>query len=102
MELEEMLNSDDIEVALLAANILRKEKGKSYTANLVRKHDKYEFKKGIGLTKKNNKYGNIFSMFNNFKFINTPLLYNMTKLDSNIVYKVEDDCSFTFEIPNKL
>ena len=101
MELEKMLNSDDIEVALLAANILRKEKGKSYTANLVRKHGKYEFKKGIGLTKKNNKYENIFSMFNNFKFINTPL-YDMTKLNNNVVYKVEDDCSFTFEILNKL
>lgn len=96
-----MLNSDDIEVASLAADILRKQKGKSYVTNLVRKHDKYEFKKGIGLTNKSNKYENIFNIFNNFKFANTPL-YSMTQLNNNIVYKVEDDCSFTFEIPNKL
>lgn len=48
---EEMLNSDDIEVAKLGAAILREKKGKSYVANLIRKYGKYRFIKGIGLSK---------------------------------------------------
>ena len=101
MNIEEAINSDDIEVAILAANILRKQKGKSYTANLVKKYGKYEFRKGIGLTLKRDPYVNILNLFNNYKLVNTPLL-SMTQLNNNIVYKVGDDSLFTFEIPNKL
>lgn len=64
MNLVEALNSDDIEVATLAATILRKEKGKSYVANLIKKYDKYEFKKGEGLVKKSIfNFGGIFNQF---------------------------------------
>lgn len=101
MNIEEAINSDDIEVAILAANILRKQKGKNYTVNLVKKYGKYEFRKGIGLTLKRDPYANILNLFNNYKLVNTPLL-SMTQLNNNIVYKVGDDSLFTFEIPNKL
>ena len=101
MNIEEAINSDDIEVAILAANILRKQKGKNYTVNLVKKYGKYEFRKGIGLSLKRHPYSNILNLFNNYKLINTPLL-SMTQLNNNIVYKVGDDSLFTFEIPNKL
>jgi len=46
-----MINSDDIEVVKLAADILRKTKGKSYVSNLIRNNRKYEFRKGKGLVK---------------------------------------------------
>lgn len=95
MNLEEALNSDDIEVATLAATILRKEKGKSYVANLIKKYDKYEFKKGEGLVKKS-KY-NFGGIFNQFKMINTPLV-NMNQL---VKHSITGD-TITFELPYKL
>lgn len=94
-----MLNSDDIEVATLAANILRKEKGKSYVANLIRKYDKYEFKKKQGLVKKNN-WSNILSAWNKLSLLNTPLL-NMAELIINTSYTDEKEGEFTFNIPYK-
>ena len=52
MNLEEMINSDDIEIAKLGVKILRQQKGKSHVANLIRNNNKYEFRKGEGLVKK--------------------------------------------------
>ena len=95
MNLEEALNSDDIEVATLAATILRKEKGKSYVANLIKKYDKYEFRKGEGLVKKS-KY-NFGDIFNQFKMVNTPLV-NMNQL---VKHSITGD-TITFELPYKL
>lgn len=95
MNLEEALNSDDIEVATLAATILRKEKGKSYVANLIKKYDKYEFRKGKGLVKKSIfNFGNIF---NQYKLVNTPLV-NMNQM---IKHSITGD-TITFELPYKL
>ncbi len=98
MSLEELLNSDDIEVATLAASILRKEKGKSYVGNLIRKNDKYEFKKGQGLVKKNN-WNWVNNVFSSFKLVNTPLL-NMTDIQNNTIY-VKEESKITFDLPYK-
>ena len=69
MNIEEAINSDDIEVAILAANILRKQKGKNYTVNLVKKYGKYEFRKRIGLSPKRHPYANILNIFNKYTII---------------------------------
>lgn len=98
MNLVEALNSDDIEVATLAAAILRKEKGKSYVANLIRKYDKYEFRKGEGLVKKWELWGN-GGIFNKWKMVNTPLL-NMSQLTKHTITTTES--TITFKIPCKL
>lgn len=105
MNLVEALNSDDIEVATLAAAILRKEKGKSYVANLIKKYDKYEFRKGEGLVKKWK--WDIGSIFNQWKMINTPLLrmdqmikHSITTTGGDTItlklsYKLEDNDNTT-------
>lgn len=94
-----MLNSDDIEVAILAANILRKQKGKSYVANLVKKHNKYEFRKGEGLVEIPI-WSKLKHLFNSNKTYNTPLL-DMTRVSNNIIYTDVENGEFTFEIPCK-
>jgi len=97
MNLEESLKSDDIEIATLAASILRKEKGKSYVANLIKKYDKYEFRKGRGLVKKWKLWGNE-GIFNKWKIVNTPLL-SMTEIQKSTI--LIDEAALTFTLPYK-
>jgi hypothetical protein len=101
MTAEEMINSDDIEIAKLGVKILKQQKGKSYTANLIKKYDKYEFKKGEGLVKKNNWHKLVLEIFKkNLNLKNTPLL-SMTELYNNTVIINDSDGEFTFDIPIK-
>jgi hypothetical protein len=100
MTAEEMINSDDIEIAKLGVKILRQQKGKSYTANLIKKYDKYEFRKGIGLITKPNWHKLMLEAFNIFSAKNTPLL-SMTELYNNTAVINDSDGEFTFDIPIK-
>lgn len=100
MNLEEAINSDDIEIARLAAAILRKEKGKSHVVNLIRKHDKYEFKKGEGLVSKFKPWG-AYNLFNQWKMVNTPLL-NMSELQKTTINATENISTITFDLPYKI
>ena len=98
MNLEEMINSDDIEIAKLGVEILRQQKGKSYVANLIRNNNKYEFRKGEGLVKKVT-FKTLLNAFNNLKLKYTPLL-SMTELKSNVISN--GDSEMTFNVPYKL
>ena len=103
MNLEEAINSDDIEIARLAAAILRKEKGKRYVVNLIRKHNKYEFKKGEGLVSKFKLWGvyNLLNQFNQWKMVNTPLL-SMLELQKTTINVTENISTITFDSPYKI
>ena len=101
MNLEEAINSDDIEIAKLAATILRKQKGKSYVGNLIKKYNKYEFKKGEGLVKKHNVFENLSAIFSKWKIVNTPLV-NMIDNKNNVIYTNEDADTITFDVPYKI
>jgi hypothetical protein len=98
MNLEEMINSDDIEIAKLGVKILRQQKGKSHVANLIRNNNKYEFRKGEGLVKKVT-FKTLLNAFNNLKLKYTPLL-SMTELKSNVISN--GDSEMTFNVPYKL
>jgi hypothetical protein len=78
MTAEEMINSDDIEIAKLGVKILRQQKGKSYTANLIRKYDKYEFRKGIGLITKPNWHK--IQMIREMRKVEQELMFGELKL----------------------
>lgn len=93
-----MINSDDIEIAKLGAEILKQQKGKSHVANLIRNNNKYEFRKGEGLVKKVT-FKTLLDAFNNLKLQYTPLL-SMTELKSNVISN--GDSEMTFNVPYKL
>ena len=100
MDLEEMINSDDIEIAKLGAEILKQQKGKSHVANLIRNNNKYEFKKGEGLVRKANTFKTLLDAFNKLKLQNVPLL-SMTELENNVI-NLNEDSEMTFNVPYKL
>lgn len=92
MNLIEAINSDDIEIATLAAAILRQERGKTFVANLVKKNGKYEFKKGQGLVKVHT--WDFSNAWNQSKMVNTPLL-NMHQFPNIHVNGTVGEISFT-------
>jgi hypothetical protein len=99
MNLKESINSDDIEIAELAANLLLKEIGIEKVIELLKDYDKYDCDFIDGYIYLIGRLENIIINWNKQKFVNTPLL-NMTEIKNNVIYTNGND--FTFDMPYKL
>ena len=100
MDLKESINSDDIEIAELAANLLLEEVGYEKVTELIDKYRKYTYElldKKIYLRRLYSFKG----LWNHFKMVNTPLL-SMTELKNNTIYINEEDGEIIFNMPYKI
>ena len=100
MNLQESINSDDIDIAELAANLLVEEIGYEKVAELIDKYKKYYHElinRKIHLIRLRGLEG----IFSNFKLVSTPLL-SMTELKNNTIYTNGEEEKITFDLPYKL
>ena len=98
MNLKESINSADIEIAELAANVLLGKIGRKKVKVLLKgcKYD-YDFIGGKIYLKQKVSWQSIINLWNNHKIVNTPLL-SMTGFKNNIIA----DDHFTFNVPYKI
>lgn len=94
-----MINSDDIEIAELAANVLLGKIGRKKVKVLLKgcKYD-YDFIGGKIYLKQRVSWQSIINLWNKHKIVSTPLL-SITEVKNNII--AEND-HFTFNVPYKI
>ena len=103
MNLEEAINSDDVEIAELAANLLLKKVTSKKIKSILKKYGRYNYDyiDGHFYLKKKLKEYQPFDMFNQWKMTNTPLL-STAELKNNVIYTNGDDGTITFDVPYKI